>query len=96
MTDQSSKAQFTPKNVIELRPKVTTLNAIEVTFENMGSIILLLETNPRIVSATTFTAKRMKFSIGDFIVFNPKSREVKSIISKKDVDANYEILTPKA
>ena len=96
MTEQNSKAQFTVKNAIELRPKVTTLNAIEVTYEAMPQIILLLETNPRIVGKDTFSARRLKFSIGDMIVFNPKTREVKSVLTKTEVSQNYEVLTPKA
>ena len=95
MTNQSSKPQFTVKNAVELRPKVTTVSALEVTYENMDSIIRLFGTAPRINGKDTFSAKRFKFRIGDMIVFNPKENEVKQIVSASDLAKSYDILKPK-
>lgn len=95
MTEKSSKAQFDPQNVIVLQPKVTAVSGIEVKLENMGDIILLFGTNPRMLSSTTFSAKRSKFAIGDVIVFDPSNNEVQRIISQSELVKRYTILKPK-
>jgi hypothetical protein len=94
-TEKSGKAQFTPKNAIMLQPKVTAVSGIEVKMENMGDIILLFGTNPRMLSATSFSAKRSKFEIGDVIVFDPSNNEVQRIISRTEMEKRYTILKPK-
>lgn len=94
-TNQSGKAQFTPKNAIMLQPKVTAVSGIEVQMESMSDIILLFGTNPRMLSSTTFSAKRSKFAIGDVIVFDPTNNEVQRIISKEELAKRYTILKPK-